>query len=69
MELTQPLSREDIDSIWEAARLIAKDQLGESALSGMDGGFPSTNPYEIGSLKHEEHEAAHEHYIMTGLGY
>jgi hypothetical protein len=64
------LSQEECDAIWDEAKAIAKDQLGEAALGGTyDSDFPSMNPYAKGTLRHEEYEAAHEHFIMTGLGY
>lgn len=56
-------------AIWDAARAVAKDQIGEAAMSGMPKDFPSMNPHVSGTWMHEEWESAHEHYIMTGLGY
>lgn len=55
--------------IWDEAKLVAKDQLGEASVSGMPPYFPSMNPHTEGSWQHQEWESAHEHWIMTGLGY
>lgn len=62
-------NRENADGIWDDARVVAKEQLGEAAISGMPPDFPSLNPYEKDDWRHDEWESAHEHYIMTGLGY
>lgn len=59
----------EIDDIWDAARKVAKDQIAEAMFTSMPDDFPSMNPYDKGDWRHDEWEAAHEHYIMTGLGY
>lgn len=64
-----PAAQDYRDTVWEEARTVAKGQLGDAALSGMPPDFPSLNPYPKNDWRHEEWEAAHEHYIMTGLGY
>lgn len=62
-------AEQEREAIWDEVRRLAKDQIGESAISGMPPDFPSNNPHSAGTWRHEEWEAAHEHYIMTGLGY
>lgn len=64
-----PAGQEAIDRVWDEAKAVAKGQLGDAAIDGMPSSFPSMNPYDEGCWQHEEYEAAHEHYIMTGLGY
>lgn len=57
------------DEAWDAARVDARDQLGEAAISGLPPEFIANNPYPKGTPPHDEYEAAFEHFIMTGLGY
>lgn len=61
--------QEEVDEIWDNAGKIAKDQIVEAMFTSMPDDFPSMNPYAKEDWRHEEWEAAHEHYIMTGLGY
>jgi hypothetical protein len=57
------------EEVWDEANKRAKDQLGEAYISGMPPEFPSMNPHQKGEWQHEEWEAAHDHFIMSGLGY